>query len=57
MIAVGDSREDSEVAPVVGRLYLVANADPDLPAGPNTTRTEAAHGAGFYEAVVQSLMS
>lgn len=56
-IAVGDSREDSEVAPVVGHLYLVANADPDLPAGPNTTRTEDANGAGFYEAVIQSLMS
>jgi hydroxymethylpyrimidine pyrophosphatase-like HAD family hydrolase len=56
-IAVGDSREDSEVAAAVGHLYLVANADPDLPAGPNTTRTEDAHGAGFYEAVVQSLMS
>jgi phosphoglycolate phosphatase len=56
-IAVGDSREDSEVAPVVGHLYLVANADPDLPAGPNTTRTEAAHGAGFYEAVIESLMA
>jgi phosphoglycolate phosphatase len=56
-IAVGDSREDSEVAPIVGRLFLVANADPELPAGPNTTRTEASHGAGFYEAVVQSLMA
>lgn len=56
-IAVGDSREDSEVAPVVGRLFLVANADPDLPAGPNTTRTAASHGDGFYEAVIQSLMA
>ncbi|HEX2070486.1 MAG TPA: HAD hydrolase family protein [Thermoleophilaceae bacterium] len=56
-IAVGDSREDSEVAPAVGHLFLVANADPDLPAGPNTTRTEASHGAGFYEAVVQSLVA
>jgi hydroxymethylpyrimidine pyrophosphatase-like HAD family hydrolase len=56
-IAVGDSREDSEVAPVVGHLYLVANADPDVPAGPNTTRTEDSHGAGFYEAVIQSLMA
>lgn len=55
-IAVGDSREDSEVAAVVGRLFLVANADPYLAAGPNVTRTEAAHGAGFYEAVVQSLV-
>lgn len=56
-IAVGDSREDSEVAPVVGRLFLVANADSDLPAGPNTTRTADSHGDGFYEAVIQSLMA
>jgi len=56
-IAVGDSHEDSEVAPVVGHLFLVANADPGLPGGPNTTRTEAANGAGFYEAVTQSLMA
>jgi hydroxymethylpyrimidine pyrophosphatase-like HAD family hydrolase len=56
-IAVGDSHEDSEVAPIVGQLFLVANADPDLPAGPNTTRTEDSHGAGFYEAVIQSLMA
>lgn len=56
-IAVGDSREDSEVAPVVGHLYLVANADPDVPAEPGTTRTEAAHGAGFYEAVIEALMA
>jgi len=56
-IAVGDSHEDSEVAPIVGRLFLVANADPNLPAGPNTTRTEESHGAGFYEAVIQSLMT
>jgi hydroxymethylpyrimidine pyrophosphatase-like HAD family hydrolase len=55
-IAVGDSHEDSEVAPVVGQLFLVANADPNLAAGPNTTRTENSHGAGFYEAVIQSLM-
>jgi hydroxymethylpyrimidine pyrophosphatase-like HAD family hydrolase len=56
-IAVGDSREDSEVGPTVGHLFLVANADPDLPAGPNTTRTDASHGPGFYEAVIQSLMA
>lgn len=55
-IAVGDSREDSEVAPHVGHLFLVANADPELPAGPNVSRTEQSHGAGFYEAVVQSLV-
>jgi hydroxymethylpyrimidine pyrophosphatase-like HAD family hydrolase len=56
-IAVGDSREDAEVAPVVGRLFLVANADPQLDGGPNVIRTEAAHGDGFYEAVVQSLVA
>jgi len=55
-IAVGDSHEDLQVAPAVGRFFLVANADPDLPEGGNVTRTEAAHGAGFYEAVVRSLM-
>lgn len=56
-IAVGDSREDVEVAPVVGRFFLVANADPQLVDGPNVVRTEASHGAGFYEAVVQSLVA
>ncbi len=56
-IAIGDSREDAEVAPMVGRLFLVANADPDLAGGANVTRTEAAHGDGFYEAVVQSLVA
>jgi phosphoglycolate phosphatase len=55
-IAVGDSHEDLQVAPHVGRFYLVANADPDLSAGANVARTEAAHGDGFYEAVVQSLV-
>jgi len=56
-IAVGDSREDAEVAAVVGRLFLVANADPHLTNGTNVTRTEGAHGDGFYEAVVQSLVT
>jgi hydroxymethylpyrimidine pyrophosphatase-like HAD family hydrolase len=55
-IAVGDSHEDVQVAPAVGRFYLVANADPQLNGGGNVVRTEAAHGDGFYEAVVQSLM-
>jgi phosphoglycolate phosphatase len=55
-IAVGDSREDAEVASVVGRLFLVANADPELDGGGNVARTESAHGDGFYEAVVQSLV-
>lgn len=56
-IAIGDSHEDLGVAPAVGRFFLVANADADLPLGPNVTRTESAHGAGFYEAVVQSLVT
>jgi hydroxymethylpyrimidine pyrophosphatase-like HAD family hydrolase len=61
-IAVGDSREDLDVARVVGRFFLVANAaerDPsvrDAIAGaPNVEITEARNGEGFYEAVVRSL--
>jgi hydroxymethylpyrimidine pyrophosphatase-like HAD family hydrolase len=53
-IAVGDSLEDMDVARVVGRFFLVANA-PDVPTGPNVTRTEGRNGDGFYEAVVQTL--
>lgn len=53
-IAVGDSMEDVDVARVVGRFFLVANAE-DVPAGPNVTRTEGRNGEGFYEAVVQTL--
>jgi hydroxymethylpyrimidine pyrophosphatase-like HAD family hydrolase len=56
-IGVGDSREDVEVAPHVGHFFLVANADPQVASGPNVTRTEAANGAGFYEAVVGSLVA
>jgi hydroxymethylpyrimidine pyrophosphatase-like HAD family hydrolase len=55
-IAVGDSREDLEVAEVVGRFFLVANAvtgDAPLPA--NVERTEAPMSEGFYEAVVRAL--
>jgi phosphoglycolate phosphatase len=50
-IALGDSREDLDVGRVVGRFFLVANADPLLPG----ERTEGAMGEGFYEAVVRSL--
>jgi phosphoglycolate phosphatase len=50
-IALGDSREDLDVARAVGRFFLVANADPSLPG----ERTEAAMGEGFYEAVIRSL--
>ena len=55
-IAVGDSREDLDVARVVGRLFLVANAVAgDTSAFPNVERTEAAMSEGFYEAVIRSL--
>src|SRR5215213_1830858 len=55
-VAVGDSREDLDVAAVVGRLFLVANAVAgDTSAFPNVERTEAAMSEGFYEAVVRSL--
>jgi hydroxymethylpyrimidine pyrophosphatase-like HAD family hydrolase len=53
-IAVGDSREDSEVAAVVGHFFLVANAEDGI-TGPNITRTEGRNGEGFYEAVIQTL--
>jgi hydroxymethylpyrimidine pyrophosphatase-like HAD family hydrolase len=55
-IAVGDSLEDLDVAEVVGRFFLVANADvgcSPLPA--NAERTEAAMSEGFYEAVIRAL--
>jgi phosphoglycolate phosphatase len=61
-IAIGDSRGDLEVAPIVGRFFLVANAlvkDPDvreaIPPGANVTVTEEPMTAGFYEAIVRSL--
>jgi len=55
-IAVGDSREDLEVADVVGRFFLVANAVAgDVSAFSNVERTEAAMGEGFYEAVIRAL--
>jgi phosphoglycolate phosphatase len=55
-IGVGDSREDLEVADVVGRFFLVANAvvgDAALPG--NVERTEAPMSEGFYEAVIRSI--
>jgi hydroxymethylpyrimidine pyrophosphatase-like HAD family hydrolase len=55
-IAIGDSAEDLDVADMVGRFFLVANAvvgDAPLPAG--AERTEAAMSEGFYEAVVRAL--
>jgi hydroxymethylpyrimidine pyrophosphatase-like HAD family hydrolase len=55
-VGVGDSREDLEVAGVVGRLFLVANAVAgDTSAFPNVVRTEAAMSEGFYEAVIRAL--
>jgi phosphoglycolate phosphatase len=55
-VAVGDSREDLDVAGVVGRMFLVANAVAgDTSAYPNVERTEAAMSEGFYEAIVRSL--
>lgn len=62
-IAVGDSVEDLEVAPSVGRFFVVANGperDPGvksaIPDYPNVTVTEGRSGDGFYEAVITSLM-
>ena len=62
-IAIGDSVEDLEVAPAVGRFFVVANGperDPGLRAAlggyGNATVTEGSMGAGFYEAVVSTLV-
>lgn len=61
-IAVGDSREDLAVAPLVGRFFLVRNAldeDPslreELDRYGNVEVTAGAAGEGVYEAVVRSL--
>ena len=58
-IAVGDSREDLDTAAVVGRFFLVANADAEARAAAaghdNAAVTEAAMGEGFYEAVIRSM--
>jgi HAD superfamily hydrolase (TIGR01484 family) len=52
-IGVGDSAEDLDVAEVVGRFFLVANAD--VAGAPGVERTEAAMSEGFYEAVIRAL--
>jgi hydroxymethylpyrimidine pyrophosphatase-like HAD family hydrolase len=52
-MGVGDSAEDLDVAAVVGRFFLVANADVAAPQG--VERTEGAMSEGFYEAVVRAL--
>jgi phosphoglycolate phosphatase len=55
-VGVGDSREDLEVAEVVGRFFLVANARAgDISGYPNVERTEAPMSEGFYEAVIRAL--
>jgi hydroxymethylpyrimidine pyrophosphatase-like HAD family hydrolase len=59
-IAVGDSREDLDVARAVGRFFLVGNAvekDPEImnAAAANVEVTEGRNGEGFYEAVVRAL--
>ena len=55
-VGIGDSPEDLDVADVVGRLFLVANAvTGDTSGFPNVERTEAAMSEGFYEAVIRSL--
>lgn len=51
-IAVGDSREDVEMADQVGRFFLVANA---RAGDPRAEVTESGWGEGFYEAVVRSI--
>jgi hydroxymethylpyrimidine pyrophosphatase-like HAD family hydrolase len=52
-IGVGDSREDLDVAGVVGRFFLVANADVADVRG--VERTESPMSEGFYEAVVRAI--
>lgn len=55
-IAIGDSAEDLDVAAVVGRFFLVANAPASDASGfANVERTEAAMSEGFYEAVLRAL--
>jgi hydroxymethylpyrimidine pyrophosphatase-like HAD family hydrolase len=55
-VAVGDSPEDLDVAEVVGRLFLVANAVAgDTSRFTNVEHTETAMSEGFYEAVIRSL--
>jgi hydroxymethylpyrimidine pyrophosphatase-like HAD family hydrolase len=61
-IAVGDSREDLDVASVVGAFWLVANAvehDPmlgsDVAGRPGVRIASESYGAGVYEAVVTTL--
>lgn len=64
VIACGDSREDLEVASVVGQFFLMRNAvdkNPELAgiaaAAGNVTVTEATNGSGVYEAVISTLVA
>jgi phosphoglycolate phosphatase len=52
-VGVGDSREDLDVAEVVGRFFLVANAG--VADVPGVERTQSAMSEGFYEAVIRAL--
>jgi phosphoglycolate phosphatase len=52
-VGVGDSAEDLDVAEVVGRFFLVANAD--VAGAPGVERTESPMSEGFYEAVIRAL--
>jgi phosphoglycolate phosphatase len=61
-IAVGDSREDMEVASTIGAFWLVANAverDPllatEATSRPAVRMASGAYGSGVYEAVVTTL--
>jgi hydroxymethylpyrimidine pyrophosphatase-like HAD family hydrolase len=62
-IAIGDSREDLACAADVDTFWLVANAierDPTMREAisvhPNVRVADAGHGAGVYEAIVQTLV-
>lgn len=62
VIAVGDSREDLGVAPVVGCFWLVANAVErdvhlagEVAGRPGVRVTADGYGAGVYEAIVTTL--
>src|SRR4029453_9471446 len=52
-VGIGDSAEDLDVAEVVGRFFLVANAD--VADVPGVERTEAPMSEGFYEAVIRAI--
>jgi hydroxymethylpyrimidine pyrophosphatase-like HAD family hydrolase len=54
-IAVGDSLSDTEMAPEVGAVFVVANGAAGMPEGfdlPNVYLLERSHGRGFADAVL-----